>query len=558
MSRTVTGQDVTRRGFVAGVAGLAFAGSAAGSALTGKVHSSPVMPTTSGLVEGEVLPATGIRRWLGIPYAQAPVGVLRWRPPQPVAPWTGTRRTSAFSASPWAPRAEGKTVFNFHAAGRMDEDCLSVNVWAPSGASDKPRPVMVWIYGGAFVAGTSDNPLYDGEALAREGVVFVSINYRVGILGFFAHPELAAESGDGTSGNYGLMDQIAGLRWVQDNIAAFGGDPGNVTILGQSAGAFSVGFHLVMPASRGLFHRGIAQSGAPMGEPSSYILLGERAPMEQAGLDFAKEVGAASLADLRAMAPDALVAANAVAWRFYPQIDGHLVPEHPFAMVMAGNHAAVPVIVGRNRDEGSMFPPLGGGTVKGLREEIGAEYRERTTEALRFFDAADDVAAARKGHAAMGDIIFNWNAAALAAALAISARSPVYSYQWNYAGAVPADAVFDEGTGAELGAFHGSEIGFALRTQDARGNGLAPGQRNLMDRMSGWWTSFARTGDPNRTGSGASGGGGGNWPRYVPGQDTVWHIDGAGPDGARAGPVPDRERLAVLGRAMNNTIVEQA
>ncbi|QSR19617.1 carboxylesterase/lipase family protein [Novosphingobium sp. KA1] len=554
MSRTVTGQDVTRRGFVAGAAGLAFAGSAAGSALAREARSSPVVQTTSGPVEGEVLPTSGISRWLGIPYAKAPVGALRWRPPQPVPPWTGARRTTAFSASPWAPRTEGKTVFNFHAVGRMDEDCLSVNVWAPADAGDKPRPVMVWIYGGAFVAGTSDNPLYDGEALAGEGVVFVSINYRVGILGFFSHPELAAESGDGISGNYGLMDQIAALRWVRDNIAAFGGDPGNVTILGQSAGAFSVGFHLVMPASRGLFHRGIAQSGAPMGEPSSYILLGERAPMEQAGLDFAKEVGAVSLADLRTMAPDALVAANAAAWRFYPQIDGHFVPEHPFAMVMAGNHAAVPVIVGRNRDEGSMFPPLGGGTVSGLREEIGAEYRDQISEALRFFDAADDASAAKQGHAAMGDIIFNWNAAALAAALAHSARAPVYSYQWSYAGAVPAGAVFDEGTGAKLGAFHGSEIGFALRTQGARGYGMASGQRDLMDRMSGWWTSFARTGDPN----GSSAGPTGHWPRYVPGQETVWHIDGAGRDGARAGPVPDRERLEVLGRAMKNTIVERA
>ncbi|WP_459662319.1 carboxylesterase/lipase family protein [Novosphingobium sp. 11B] len=508
-----------------------------------------MVKTAAGRIEGESLPQSGVRRWLGIPYARPASGALRWRPPQPVVPWTGILRADRFSPSPWAAPETGKSVYTLRGPASMGEDCLSVNVWAPSTPSEKPHAVMVWIYGGAFVGGTSDNPLYDGEALAREGVVFVSINYRVGILGFFAHPELVAESAEGISGNYGLMDQIAALRWVQENIAAFGGDPGNVTILGQSAGAFSVGFHLVMPQSRGMFHRAIAQSGAPMGKPSGYILLGEREAMERAGLDFAKEVGATSLADLRAMPAPALVEANSRAWRFYPQIDGHYVPEHPFTMVMAGRHAAVPVIVGRNRDEGTMFAALGGGTVQGLRSEIAAEYGARAQEAFAFYDAADDGAAERQGHTAMGDIIFNWNAAALAIALATSGRSPVYSYQFEYSGTVPAAARFAEGTGAQLGAFHGSEIGFALRTQPARGLGLSSEQRALMDRMSGWWTRFARTGNPNAASQAD------HWPQYVPGKETVWYI---GSKAAHTGPVPDLDRLAVLGRAMDNTILERA
>lgn len=544
MGSRVNETNLTRRGFVASTAVFAVASNVRAAA------STLLVETAAGMVAGDALPGSGVRRWLGIPYAQPAAGLLRWRPPQAVTPWKGTLRANRFSASPWATPEAGKSAFTVRGPGSMGEDCLSVNVWAPAEPSDKPRPVMVWIYGGAFVAGTSDNPLYDGEALAREGVVFVSINYRVGILGFFAHPELAAESPDGISGNYGLMDQVAALRWVQANISAFGGDPDNVTILGQSAGAFSVGFHLVMPQSRGLFHRAIAQSGAPMGKPSSYILLGERAPMERAGLDFAKEVGASGIADLRAMTAPALVEANARSWRFYPQIDGHYVPEHPFALVMAGRHAAVPVIVGRNRDEGTLFPPLGGGTVKGLRDEINAEYEERAHEALRFFDAADDATATRQGHEAMGDIIFNWNAAALAVALATSGRSPVYSYQFEYVGTVPGGARFNQGSGADLGAFHGSEIGFALRTQPTRGFGLSREQSGLMDRMSGWWTHFARTGDPN-----AVPGGPGNWPRYMPGKETVWYIDARG---GKLGPVPQRDRLAVLGRAMNNTILERA
>ena len=436
------------------------------------------------------------------------------------------------------------------APARMDEDCLAINVWAPDRELSGPCPVLVWIFGGAFVSGSSDHPLYDGEAMARDGIVFVSFNYRVGILGFFSHPELSAESAQGTSGNYGLMDQIAALRWVHDNIAAFGGDPGNVTIAGQSAGAFSVGFHLVMPQSRGLFHRGIAQSGAPMGRPSSYILLGQRADMERAGRDFMHEVGAGSLAGLRALPPAALVTANARAWRFYPQIDGHVVPRHPFEMIAAGDHAGVPMIVGRNRDEGTMFPPLGDGTPAGLSQAIDDVYGAQNLAARAQFVATDAAAARIQGQRAFGDIVFNWNAAALAVVLASSGqgsgRAPVFAYQFDYDGAVPADRRFSEGTGRDLGAFHGAEIGFALGTQAARGFGMSADQQRLMRQMSQWWRSFAHSGNPGDASV---------WPAYRPGTATVLRI---GSDTFALQPMGDRTRLGLLGRAMGNTIVEQA
>lgn len=528
----------TRRSVVAGV-GLTIAAAAAAA------PGQSVVRVSGGLVAGTVLPRSGVRRWLGIPYARPPVGSLRWRPPQPVAPWRGVRAADRMSASPWASPADPGSVY-YHVPSRMDEDCLTINVWAPGGVSARPRAVMVWIFGGAFVAGSSDYPLYDGAALARDGVVFVSFNYRVGILGFLAHPELAAESPHGVSGNYGLMDQIAALQWVRDNIAAFGGDPDNVTIMGQSAGAFSVGFHCVMPQSRGLFHRGIAQSGAPMGRPSGYILLGQRADMERAGLDFMREVGARDLAGLRALPPAALVEANARAWRFYPQIDGHLVPRHPFAMIAAGDHAGVPMIVGRNRDEGTMFPPLGDGTPAGLNAALDDVYGAQADAARIEFAARDVATAQHQGQRAFGDIVFNWNAAAFAVVLAKSGRARVFAYQFDYDGAVPPDRRFAEGQGRELGVFHGAEIGFALGTQAARGFGMNAGQARLLERMSGWWRAFAHNGNPDDASF---------WPAYRPGTATVLHI---GADGADLRPMGDLARLALLGRAMGNTIVEQA
>jgi para-nitrobenzyl esterase len=540
----MTMQDLrwNRRTFLA-AAGMATLGSV--KAAAAPVPDDNVVKVSGGALKGVSTGTPHVTKWLGIPYAEPPVGPLRWQAPVPARPWAGIREASTYSASPWAPPASPKSVY-YHAIERMDEDCLTLNVWAPS-CPGPPRAVMVWIFGGAFVGGSSDHPLYDGEQLAAQDVVFVSINYRVGIFGFYSHPELSRESPDGVSGNYGLLDQIAALRWIRENIGAFGGDPGNVTIMGQSAGGFSVGFHLVMPESRGLFHRAIAQSGAPMAAPSSFILLGERTPMEAAGLDFAREVKATSLSDLRKLPPAMLVEANNKDWRFYPQIDGRHIPDHPFSLISSGKHAAVPVIVGRNRDEGTMFPPLGGGSATALQADIDGIYGSEASAARNAFAATSDAEARLQGQRAFADIVFNWNAAALAAVLAESGKSPVYSYHFEALGAVPADAAFEEGSGADLGTFHGSEIGFALCTQAARGFSMGATQHRLTKRMSRWWLQFARSGTPN-------GNGPDTWPRYRLGQATTFHI---GTDGEKAGDIGDRERLEILGRAIRNRIVER-
>ena len=521
-----------------------FVGGLGCAALMGNSSPDHTVRTRQGLVQGKPV-AAGVTAWLGIPYAAPPVGPLRWRPPQPAASWSGIRPATQFSASPCQMPSDAGSVYP-GPRGRVDEDCLSLNVWAPA-QTGEPRPVMVWIYGGAFVSGSSDIPLYDGAALASQGVVFVSINYRVGILGSFAHPALSAESGNGCSGNYGLMDQIAALRWIRDNIAAFGGDPGNVTIFGQSAGAFSVGYHLVMPQSRGLFHRAIAQSGAPMGRPSSYILLGEKAGIEAAGVEFQHKVGAADIAALRQLDAMQLVKANDNLWHFYPMIDGELVPAHPFELIAQRRHAPVPLMVGHTRDEGTLFPPFGNGNIDALYAALDPLYAPYSQELRQRFPATNTEEALRQGHIAFGDFVFNWNSVALAAAADRAGSAPVYSYQFNFSGAVDPAHRFAEGTGRELGAFHGSEISFALGTQRWRGPLTAP-QRTVMQHTSGHWLQFARHGDPNGPGLP-------QWPRYRAGLPTVLHIDASA---SVPGPVDNRERLALLGKAMGNRIVESA
>ncbi|NKJ42257.1 carboxylesterase family protein [Novosphingobium sp. SG720] len=517
------------------------AGGAALAATAASAHTPTRRPSvvtvTGGKVAGRATAVPGVTAWLGIPYAAPPVGPMRWRPPGPVQPWRGVRPGDRFGASPCAmPQSfDGPD----QRVPGMSEDCLTLNVWAPPRA-DKPRPVMVWIYGGAYVSGTTDDPRYDGAAMAGQDVIFVSINYRVGILGFFAHPELASESPDGVSGNYALLDQIAALRWVKENIAAFGGDPGNVTILGQSAGAFSVAYHLVLPQSRGLFHRAIAQSGAPMGQVNGLSMIADLAPMEQAGLAFGAKVGAPRLADLRKMDAMALVRAYDGSWNFQPALDGHVIPAHPFAMIRDGNHARVPLLAGYNADEGAIFAPMGGGTVAGLDAALTETFGPLAAKARAVYPAQTAQEAAARGAEVFGDLIFNWNTAALASAMARFGSDPAYLYHFTY------DGMPRLGNGTRRCAFHGAEIGLVLRTLGARGEPVSAEQRAISAMLSGYWLDFARQGDPN-------GGGRPAWPRFVPGTPSVFHLEGLQP---RAGEIPFARRMALIGEAWANPILQ--
>jgi para-nitrobenzyl esterase len=288
--------------------------------------------------------------------SSAPVGALRWRPPQALAPWTGVREATAFGASAWqvlAPQGFGPWTPAFVASGAISEDCLFLNVWAPAAPAATPRPVLVWIHGGGFVQGSGAVPIYHGHALAAQGVIVVTINYRLGVLGFLAHPELTRESETPEGcGNFGLQDQIAALRWVKSNIAAFGGDPQAVTVAGQSAGALSVHMLLASTLTQGLFQRAVALSGPP-----ELVPVPSHAQAEQSGLAFAAEVQQRDISGLRALPVEQLTRTLGPAPRFGPMVDGALLPAWPPKTDLATWGQPVPMIVGLTADENSGLDP---------------------------------------------------------------------------------------------------------------------------------------------------------------------------------------------------------
>ena len=339
--------------------------------------------TTAGVVEGLGRQASGVRAFKGIPFAQPPVGELRWRPPQAVKSWEGVRRAEGFG-----PRCMQHPVFgdmNFRSDG-MSEDCLYLNVWTPAKKADEKLPVLVYFYGGGFITGDGSEPRYDGEAMARRGIVAVTLNYRLGVFGFLAHPELSKESPQKASGNYGLLDQAAALGWVHENIAAFGGDPKRVTIAGESAGSASVSAQMASPLSRDLIAGGIGESGSVL----STMRAVPRAQAEEVGTKFAAEVGAASLAALRALPAEKLMEATAKQpFRFPIAVDGYFFKEPPLETYTAGRQARVPLLVGWNSEEMTWRALLGGDepTPENFEKAVRKLYGARAEEALKLYAA---------------------------------------------------------------------------------------------------------------------------------------------------------------------------
>ncbi|MET4108288.1 carboxylesterase family protein [Hymenobacter sp. UYP22] len=344
----------------------------------------------TGLLEGEA-GAGNIHIFRGIPFAAPPVGSLRWRAPQPAASWAGVRSARAFGPKPMQLPVYGD--MNSRAAG-MGEDCLYLNVWTPARTSRERLPVLVYFYGGGYVAGDGSEPRYDGASMARAGIVSVTVNYRLGVFGFLAHPELTAESGASGSGNYGLLDQQAALRWVQQNIAAFGGDPARVTIGGESAGSVSVSAQMAAPGSRGLFVRAIGESGSMLSQARSPELL---APAERKGAAFGTSLEATSLAALRALPATQLLqaAGQADAPRFGPVLDGSFLTQSPADVFAAGAQAQVPLLVGWNSQEVTYHSLLGAAppTVVAFRQAVQRLYGPRAAEILRLYPAATDAQA---------------------------------------------------------------------------------------------------------------------------------------------------------------------
>jgi para-nitrobenzyl esterase len=495
----------------------------------GSLTAQVQVRTEAGVVAGTKSADGKVAVFKGIPFAAPPVGELRWKEPQPVTPWKGVRKATEFGARCMQARIFEDMVFRD--AG-PSEDCLYLNVWTPGISAKTKLPVMVWIYGGGFQAGATSEPRQDGEHLTHKGVVIVSMNYRLGIFGFLSHPGLTAESSHHASGNYGLMDQVAALKWVHENIAAFGGDPNEVTIFGESAGSFAVSALMASPLSKGLMRAAIGESGAFFGKTLGPKSLAES---EKRDAVFAESVGLKSIGQLRALSAQRILDAAMTGNRdlFEPSVDGYFMPSRAYDIYVRGEQAHIPLMAGWNRDEGSYQHFFG--TAEVNKENYVAKLRLRfgaaAPEAMKLFPGGTDEQV--KSSAALLDTAgfiaigtWKWIETHLQ-----TAGVPIYRYEFDEA--PPAS----EGHEAEAGlAYHSAEIEYVFGTLDWKKISWRPEDYKLSEQMGAYWTNFAKTGNPNGAGLGA-------WPIYIQKSGyQVMHLGAA----ARAMADKQREQFVFL------------
>ena len=491
----------------------------AGLILAATVVAPAALPDTvkleTGLVSGVAGTSADVRLFKGIPFAAPPVGNLRWKAPQAAARWDGVRKGDQFG--PRCMQGGGG-----QGAQPMSEDCLYLNVWTTAAAASDKRPVMVWSYGGAFTGGAGSTPGYDGEALARKGVVVVTYNYRLGPFGWFSHPELTRESGRNASGNYGLMDLMATLQWVQKNIAGFGGDPQRVTIFGESAGGALVAAAVGSQEGKGLFHRAISESASWMGTRMATMMT--LAEAEAAGVKVAETLGATSLADLRAVPAEQLQKDGRGA---RPMVDGWYVKEDLSATFAQGRQQEVDVLVGSNKDEGTFaFFGLGRGNAQQYLSQSRGRFGDLADTYLALYPAgaSDDEAHAAERTAFRDEL--SWQMRTWAALQAKrSGRSKAYVFYFTHEPPVAAGQ-------PNRGASHTAEIPYVFNIP---GRLWTAADFALADMMSSYWVNFAATGDPNGTGLPV-------WPQYRDKATGRAMILG---DRVEAEAAPDRARLAL-------------
>lgn len=438
--------------------------------------------------------SNGLCIFRGIPYAKPPVGALRWSPPVSMPPWKGVRDAACPGPACIQPARRGRSIYASPLAA-TSEDCLYLDIWAPEDMAD--LPVLVWIHGGSLTWGANSEPFYDGAALARRGAVVVSINYRLGVFGYLTHPQLSARSPDGVSGNYGLRDQIAALEWVKCNIAAVGGDPRNVTIAGESAGALSVLYLMVTPAARGLFTRAIAQSAYMISMPALKDERNGHEPAERAGARLAAKLGAADADALLAM--DAEELANAALREgFAPlgTVDGVLLPGQLVDLFERGEHASVPLIAGFNSGEVRSLPflmPALPETPEDYQAAIRARYADLSELFLSLYPTKD---IAESTLAVLRDALYGWTALKLAE-VQKAAAAPAFVYCFDH--------TYPAASEAGLRGFHACEIPYLFGTPD-RTPPLWPeiprtdAEETLSRAISDYWISFARSGVPRAQG----------------------------------------------------------
>ncbi len=486
-------------------------------------HSdTSVVSIDSGRVEGTT--ENGLSIYKGIPFAAPPVGNLRWRAPQPIPASRDVYKAAAFKPQCMQLGPPLPTM----PVEPSSEDCLYLNVWAPATTSQTKRAVMVWIHGGQFRRGSPSTPLYWGDELARNhGVVVINISYRVGALGFLAHPELTAESDHRASGNYGLMDLIAALQWVQRNAAAFGGDPQNVTIFGQSAGAWAVNKLMISPLARGLFHRAIAQSGGDMGPSRTGEGLAILVDAEKSGVAFAETFGAHSIKELREVPGDKIVAStfdgvpeiphsNAA----LPIVDGYVVPADTYSLYDAGKQANVPLLLGYNVDEGAYIAPRT--DTKTFIANVRAQYGSRADQLLALLPTDSDAAAAKSQERLWAESAFGWQMWSWARVHARTSSNKVFFYYF---------------TGKQNG--HGAELPYVFGHPFIRP--WTDDDRETARIIASYWTTFAKTGDPNTPPLP-------RWPTYSREHQEVMHLG----ENMGVGSMPDDTLHGLMEAHMNS------
>lgn len=451
---------------------------------------SLIVRTTAGLVQGS---GGNIHVFKGIPYAAPPVGNLRWKEPQPVTPWEGVRKCTVFGPNamqmpPVPSNAYGPEIL-IPKEGQISEDCLYLNIWAPAQLNGKKRPVIVVIHGGGFIAGSGSIALLNGDELAKKGVVVVSINYRLGIFGFLAHPELSAESPHHVSGNYGILDQIAALKWVRENIAAFGGDPDNITAQGGSAGSCSIQVMIGSPLARGLFRRVISESG-PLFNPKVTPWLKDA---EQEGLTAMNRLSAHTTAEMRAITADKLLEDNP---RRSPVVDGYVLPDKLINIFLQGKQNDVDLLIGYNEGDSFMEEaPLPAAT---FIAEAKRKFGSSADTFLRIYPAGNNEEAAQSQQHISRDQIFAWENYTWAKLQSQKGQSKVYFYYFKRG--APGQPYY--------GAFHGSQGAYAFHNLHKWDRPFEAWDETLSKDMSSYWTNFAATGDPN--GKNLPG-----WPRFT-------------------------------------------
>ena len=444
--------------------------------------------TASGTVSG--VREDGITVYKGVPFAAPPVGDLRWRPPAPALSWHGTRAADTF-----APACMQLGVsMPGEAPPKISEDCLYLNIWTPAKHRAGRLPVIVWIYGGGYRNGSASMPLYWGDRLARKGVIVVTIAYRLGPLGFLALPELTRESPQKSSGNYGLMDQVAALEWVHRNIAGFGGDPARVTIAGQSSGSISVSILMASPRAKGLFQRAIGESGGlfePLQLAPSYLL----ANAEHDGEKYAVSLGASSVAELRALPASRLLGGANAGGVTHPVIEPYVLPHAPYEAFASGQQNDVPLLIGSNAEEARALTDVSHTRATTFTADIEDSFGQLPPALLAAYPHETDDAAQTARLDLERDLRFGWDMWAWARLQAKTGRQPVYYYSFRRRPPFPADSVY-----AGWGASHFAELWYVFDHLNQDRWDWTPADRKLAAEMSGYWTNFAKSGNPNGPG----------------------------------------------------------